>query len=95
MNNFGVRQQKISPVGDIVKRSSQFHSDARELQPTPLADGKFKLAPVLEEILIFGGVYSFVLGILVSSTRHREEFRHEVPASGLQRKRRGGGDTAR
>jgi len=43
---FAVMGERYGAIGDIIKRSSQFHSDARELQPAPLADGKFKLAPV-------------------------------------------------
>ena len=43
---FAVMGERYGAIGDMVKRSSQFHSDVRELQPAPLADGKFKLAPV-------------------------------------------------
>jgi len=39
---FAVMGERYGAIGDIVKRSSQFHSDARELQPAPLADGHFQ-----------------------------------------------------
>jgi len=49
---FAVMGQRYGAIGDMVKRSSQFHSDVRELQPAPLADGKFKLAPVCSMIYV-------------------------------------------
>jgi len=49
---FAVMGERYGAIGDIVKRSSQFHSDARELQPATLADGKFKLAPVMNYLFL-------------------------------------------
>jgi len=46
---FAVMGERYGAIGDIVRSSSQFHSDARELQPAPLADGKFKLAPAVRK----------------------------------------------
>ena len=48
-----------------------------------------KLPLYSKEFLFSVILCSFVLEILESSTRHHEEFRHEVPASGSKKKERG------